>query len=326
MDISDHSRQKLVPRVALGALVIAAVAVFAAWNARSPQSAALVEPAQAESSTQTPVKAASRTVDTAAPLPAAKTPLVETIDVLKSRADAGDAQAASRLYNDLLRCRVSAWINVNVAQTAKSALLESSANLTSEQIDQKEKHLARMQELLDSARANAALCSGLPSAALEQIVPATLRAAQLGDDDAASCYVDGYFLTQHGVLDHPEWLAQYKQHALDVADQSLARGNWTMARQFYDALGAVHGETFFGQLTGRDAAKQYRYSKLMQLGEDPSDRSFIDSELSSLLPSLSANDITVGDIWARNTYRRFFASHAGRHAVTSTEVCQMSKD
>ena len=324
MNSSDHRRRKLLPRVALGALIVIAVATSLVWTPRSPQAPALVEAVQAESTM--PSAPAPRTVDTTPALPAPKTPLVETMRALQARADAGDAQAASRLYNDLLRCRVSAWINVNVAQTAKSAVLESSANLTAQQLDQKEKRLAHMQELLNSARANDALCAGVPAAALEQMVPATFRAAQLGDDNAASCYVDGYFLKQQGVLDHPEWLAQYKLHALDIADQSLERGNWTMARQFYDALGAVHGETLFGQLTGRDIAQQYRYAKLMQLGEDAAGSSAIDSEVSALLPSLSENDIAVGDIWARNTYQHFFASHADRRAVTSTEVCQMAKD
>ena len=46
----------------------------------------------------------------------------------------------------------------------------------------------------------------------------------------------------------------------------------------------------------------------------------------ALLPSLSENDIAVGDIWARNTYRHVFAARAERHAVTSASVCQMTKD
>ena len=328
MNSSEHRRRKLLPRVALGALVVMAVAMFVLWTARSSQAPALFEPAQAESTPPVKITAATapHTIETTTPLPASKTPLVETMGLLQSRADAGDTQAASRLYNDLLRCRVSAWINVNVARTAKAALLESSANLTSQQLDQKEKRLAHMQELLNSARANDALCAGLPAAALEQMVPVTFRAAQLGDDAAASCYVDGYFLTQQSALDHPEWLAQYKAYALDIADQSLGRGNWTMVRQFYEALGAMHGDTLFGQLTGRDVARQYRYAKLMQLGEDASDSSVIDSELSGLLPSLSDNDIAVGDIWARNTYQHFFASHADRRAVANTDVCQMAKD
>jgi hypothetical protein len=129
-----------------------------------------------------------------------------------------------------------------------------------------------------------------------------------------------------GAADHPEWLAQYKRHALDIADQAIGRGNWTMAREFYDALGDVHGATPFGQLTGRDIAQQYRYAKLMQLGADAADSGAVDDEVSALLPSLSENDIAVGDIWARNTFQHAFASHPQRHPVMSASVCQMRKD
>ena len=129
-----------------------------------------------------------------------------------------------------------------------------------------------------------------------------------------------------GMAEHPEWITQYKQHALDIADQSVGRGNWMMVRQFYDALGDVKGATPFGRLTGRDVAQQYRYARLMQFGADGRDNGAINVEIDALLPSLSENDITVGDIWARNTYQRSFTSHPERHAVLSANVCQMRKD
>jgi hypothetical protein len=320
MNTSDHRRRPILPRVALGALVIGAVVAITLWSLRSTLLPALVEPAQAAAHP-------SRTrVDSAAAMPAARTALVETFDQLKSRADAGDARAASRLYNDLLRCRVSASINTDVAQATKNALLDHKLNLTPQELDAKEKNLARMQRLADSARANQSLCLGVSNAYLVEFAPAALRAAELGDDEAASCYVDGDFLGKQGVVDHPEWHTQYKQRVLDIADQSVAHGNWTMVRQFYDALGDTRATTPFAQITGRDVAQQYRYAKLMQLGAEASDSGAIDDEVEALLPSLSENDIAVGDIWARNTYRRAFAPHPERHAVISTSVCQMAKD
>ncbi len=304
-----------MPRFALGTFAVAVVAI-AFWNVRSH---ALVEPAQASS------HALARS-DVSVALPPPHASLVETFDALKSRADAGDARAASRLYNDLLRCRVSVSINADVAVATKSALLDRSGNLTPQELDAKEKNLARMQQLADSARANQSLCLGVSDAYLAELVPATLRAAELGDDDAASCYVDATALVGKEKADHPEWLAQYKLHALELADQSVSRGNWTMVRQFYDALGDAHGTTPFGRLTGRDIAQQYRYAKLMLLGADASNSAALDDDVSALLPSLSENDVAVGDIWARNTFQHAFATHPERHAVTTTSVCQMAKD
>ena len=64
----------------------------------------------------------------------------------------------------------------------------------------------------------------------------------------------------------------------------------------------------------------------MQLGADAAGRAAVDEEVGALLPSLSENDIAVGDIWARNTYQHAFATHAEKHAVLSASVCQMRKD
>lgn len=318
MNIPDHRRRRWLARAAIGALAIVVLAAIAWWGLRA--STALVEPAQASS------HASRKPVDSTEPLPPPHTALVDSFDMLKSRADAGDARAASRLYNDLLRCRVSASINSDVAQATKSALLDHNINLTPQELDAREKKLAHMQELADSARANESLCLGVSAAYLQELEPAAFRAAELGDDEAASCYVGGDFLSMQGVADHPEWIAQYKQHALDIADQSIGRGNWTMARQFFEALGDVRGTTPFGRLTGRDVAQQYRYAKLMQLGADPASSGAIDDEVNALLPSLSENDIAVGDIWARNTYKHAFAAHPEKHATLSASVCQMRKD
>ncbi len=319
MNTSDQRRRRWLPRVAIGAFVFVVIAAPVAWW-MTHTSATLIEPAQAAT------HGSRKSADSNEALPPPRTALVDTFDKLKSRADAGDALAAPRLYNDLLRCRVSASINSDVAQATKSALLDRNINLTPQELDAREKKLAHMQELADSARANESLCVGISAAYLQEFAPATLRAAELGDDDAASCYVDGEFLSMQGAADHPEWLAQYKRHALDIADQSVGRGDWTMVRQFYDALGDVHGSTAFGRLTGRDVAQQYRYAKLMQLGADAASSGAIDAQVSALLPSLSENDIAVGDIWARNAYQRTFASRPQQHAVLSASVCQMRND
>lgn len=318
MKTSHHRRRRVLPRVAIGTFAFVVLAAIALWALRS--SGALVAPAQAAS------HASHKPVENTDALPPPRAALVDTFDTLKSRADSGDPRAASRLYNDLLRCHVSASINSDVAHATTAALTDRNINLTPQELDARERKLVHMQELADSAHANQSLCLGVSAAYMEELEPAALRSAELGDDEAASCYVSGDFLAMQGVANHPEWMTQYKQHALDIADQSIRRGNWTMVRQFYDALGDVRGTTPFGRLTGRNVAQQYRYAKLMQLGADPASSSAFDEEVNALLPSLSENDIAVGDIWARNTYQHAFASHPQQHAVREASVCQMRKD
>ena len=213
--------------------------------------------------------------------PAARTEtaLVETMDLLKSRADAGDARgcfaavqrsvALSRVGVDQRQCGADGEVRVARKQRQSDLAATRSEGKT-----------PRAHAGTAKARAPTMRCAPACPRRTRKMVPVTLRAAQLGDDAAASCYVDGIFphAAKLAIIRNGSCNTKHMRSISPI--NPLGRGNWTMVRQFYDALGAMHGDTLFGQLTGRDVAQQYRYAKLMQLGEDASDSSIIDSELS----------------------------------------------
>ena len=255
-------------------------------------------------------------------LPPEGVPLARTFDTLKSRADAGDADSALRLFRDLQRCRYTAWANQQVASNAKNALTQNVSGLSGTELDNREKQLSEMQTLLDQARKNQLLCDGTNAQQLQQIVPITQRAAQLGDDRAAECYVSGRYLMQDGVVDHPEWLTDYKQNAISVSDQAIARGNWMMVAAVADAYGAQTISRSFSRVTGQSPAMAYRYLKLETLGASPQDVDYFQQQLDEASRGLDSEVIAVENAWAQDTYRRYFAAHADLHSVRNLGLCE----
>ncbi len=312
----------------------AAIAFCAAWSlwktpATAPTQKAVAADAEQgapidPSNVTTPSRAVSHPgVASTAALPAKGTPLKQIFADLKSRADAGDAAAASRLFNDVSRCHYAQSVNTDVAGIAKIALGENTSGMTAQQIESEEQMLEALQRQLAGVKESQALCDGIGRAELQQLVPVTLRAAQLGDNAAAECYVNGRALMGDGILDHPEWLTQYKQNALAIAEQAIARGDGTMARELEGAYGNrfnLHNLAPLAQVTGYDVAKQYRYFSLGRLGGAP-----FDGDMNQLMPGLSADDIAAGDAWARDTFQRYFSAQPDSR-IAQENSCEGSSD
>ncbi|MEP6483055.1 MAG: hypothetical protein ABJB01_01310 [Rudaea sp.] len=305
----------------VGALVIAIVCVaFAVWMRSAPGDVAIDNVAAANATS------VARAENPSSSLPPQDTPLKNVFDALKARADSGDAAAASRLYRDTQRCLNVAYINRTVADVVKRMLTQNTASMSAQQLSLRENMLGQMQHQLDQARQNVSFCEGLADKHFDQLLPMTFRAAQLGDNEAAHCYVGGVFLQQDGVLDHPEWLAQYRQNAMAVADRAVERGDWTMVAQLRAAYAGTSDVDNFSQITGYDPAMQYRYLKLERLGADAKDADDFQNAIVALLPSLNENDVAAGDAWADETHRRYFAAQTHAHAVTSIDACRTFDD
>jgi hypothetical protein len=255
-------------------------------------------------------------------LPPDGIPLARTFDTLKSHADAGDADSALRLFHELQRCRYTAWANQQVASNAKNALTQNVSGLSGTELDNREKQLGAMQTLLDQARKNQPLCEGTSARQLKQIVPVTQRAAQLGDDRAAECYVNGLYLMQDGGVEHPDWMTDYKQNAISVSDQAIARGNWTMVAAVADAYGAQTASRAFSRVTGQSPAMAYRYLKLETLGALPQDAEYFQHALDEASRGLDSEVIAVENAWAQDTYRRYFVGQADSHPVRNLALCE----
>jgi hypothetical protein len=109
-----------------------------------------------------------------------------------------------------------------------------------------------------------------------------------------------------GLLDHPEWLAQYKSSAMTLAQAALEQGDWRMVAELRNAYGQTLSLTPLAQLTGGDAVQYYRYLKLQLLGATGKNAISLGRQVAEAAQSLPALDMNAGDAWAQEMYLRFF--------------------
>jgi len=275
--------------------------------------------AHAQSSAPTKTPSASK------PLPPPGTPLKQTFDELKARADAGDAEAASRLFRDAQRCQRFRQLSSRAPQMAKRWLEEKTDGASQADLETTDAFLSTAQSELAFLRDNAELCSDAPKE-VDSTLPLALLAAQLGDPIAANCYVGGAgtFGIPSGLVDHPEWLSEYKDNALAYADATVEKGDWTMVSQLEMAYeGQI--PSLLTQVTGANTAMAYRYLSLSRLGvkDNGKDKTvrYLDARLNAMAENLTGDQKLAAEDWARNAYQHYFTGNPQNPAYNSFRVC-----
>lgn len=259
-----------------------------------------------------------------APLPPPGTPFKDTRTELQARAEAGDAEAAYRFYRDTLRCAEHLRNKTSAPRLAEIALSDSDKKGSRSGGDTAFLDMAQKQ--LDFVRANAAFCADLDSTDVDPLfLPSALRAALLGDIAAADCYVSGggTFGIPPGLLDHPEWLADYRENALAIANAAIEKGDWTMVAQLAGAYEGVR-PGLLQQVVGRNNAFAYRYLKLSRLGARNDDENvpYLDARLSAAATDMPPDIKAAADAWAQDAYQRYFSAGPPNTAYNSYRVCQ----
>jgi len=228
---------------------VIAVAV-AAWNLCGERAARPATAADAGSARAVPAAVASKVApqlsgiapkastaaqQTQRPLPSPGTPLATIYEELRQRADAGDAGAATRLYHEVHRCvavrqkrRLMAEFHPMIADNPDV----SSIGLVH---DGQPPQIMMLREMTDYIEANNARCEGATDTQLASLTPLTLHAAQLGDLKAVDCYVGTDFDMIEGLLDHPEWIDQYRAQVPGLVESALQRGDWVVVDLLHHA-------------------------------------------------------------------------------------------
>ena len=324
-------------RIAIVAAVLAAVIAGAAWNllrsdgAEHVSSTGAVEKTAPEDSkgphangnsapaaSKATKKLKSADVTTALPPPG--TPLVQIYGELKARADAGDVTAAARLFQEAQRCFRNRFMLLTMPRSVATLLRQDTSKFNAEQLKDREENLARVEQEVKDARAGYAGCEGLTDAQL-QLAPLTLQAAKLGDADASRCYVSGVFLYTGGLLDHPEWLSEYRSSALPLAKAAIGRGDWAMVAQLRNGYSGELAIAPLGQLLGFDPAQAYRYLKLQRLGAREGSVPRLDDELATAVRELSVEQIADGDAWAQENYLHYFGGQPAPSDPEGMDFC-----
>jgi hypothetical protein len=310
--IAGYGWRRIAPGPARGAAEGIGKKVENAANSTKGKSAApdgANKPARTNAQGRRMLDSAVSNPSARAPLPPANTPLKSILADLKARAAAGDAEAASRLFKDLQACAQVQRFNQGMSGFANRALNGSGTAASPADAQRQNRMLDFVQHNLDYAQNNAAMCAGLDSDDMTALVPATLQAAQLGDEQATNCYVGANLNNWPGLLSNPQWIQDYQTNALNLANSALQQGDWSMAMLMAQAYGGST-RNMLNQLTGSNPAQAYTYAKLMSLGQpaDAQQSQRSTNMLSNLSGQLTPDQIQAADAQAQQMYQQFFNS------------------
>lgn len=130
-------------------------------------------------------------------------------------------------------------------------------------------------------RRNSSFCAGLDVAEIDRLTSkALLAAAQLGDEEAAACFVSDAALyariddgtkTYPAERDDPEIAALYNGEVLHLAEHGVELGDWRMVVMLSLGFrpGDAHGGNPFGyRIAQPDGAKAFLYASLLSFASD----------------------------------------------------------
>jgi len=269
-------------------------------------------------------KAIARATSSSA-LPAVDAPLKNTFADLQARAAAGDAAAATRLSRDLGRCsrlRSTLWKN---GGAANDLVARKTDGMTEAQLRTYQILLDSMAQRQQETQKTKDLCTDVDDAMLAALVPSIAQAAQLGDVDARACYLSrGPSLDARTLLDHPEFLQDYRSAASSMIDAGLGAGDWRVVGLLTSAY-EPGAQGLLAGLVGADPVQHYRYLKLYRLGAEPFRATSLDRQLAAAAANLTPAQTADADAWAQSTYEKNFKGPSTAAAPPGWDPCAFAE-
>lgn len=255
-------------------------------------------------------------------LPPPGAPLQNVFAELQSRANAGDVAAATRLYRDLSLCGRFLGIDWANSQLADELLGEGVDGLPQEQLENYQAQLEAIESRKRNVARLHAMCDGADAGMLDSLVPNLQQAARLGEPNARACYLAmGPGHDARSLIDHPEWLADYRRSVPALIDAGLAAGDWKVVDILRNAY-EPGAEGLLAGALGADPDRYYRYLKLYRLGAEPYRARKLDRQLAAAAARLAPERRNEADAWAENAFRRDFdAGNSTESTVTGWDPC-----
>lgn len=256
-------------------------------------------------------------------LPPPGTPLKQIFDELKARADAGDVQAASRLYHDLSICSgARAAIRSNTLRAENILGARNKTNPVGVQQEQ----LDIAQRLVKGSEILKALCVDVSSNMMGTLAAVSLEAAQLGDSAARDCYVHrGPSMSPGSLVSDPSSVETYREQAPALVDSAMAAGDWKMVDMLQYAYGPS-GTNLISGLVGPDPVQHYRYLKLFRLGADGYRIPALDQQLAFAATQLNAQQLADADIWAQAMQQAYFKGSSTGAVPENWNACAIPSE
>jgi hypothetical protein len=265
------------------------------------------------------------TYRTAMPLPLRGAPLKDTFFELQARADAGELAAAKRLYSDVRICSRLQGLDKWNARFADELLGEHVDVADRQQLEDYQIQLDAIEARKKVMQEFHGLCDGVTGAMLDSVVPDLQKAAQLGDEDARSCYLQrGPDYDARNLINHPEWLDTYRDGVASLVDSGMAAGDWKTVDILRDAYEPGSESPLAGVL-GSDPYQYYRYLKLYRLGAEAYRADQIDQSLAAAAAQLSPAQLADADSWAQTAFQQNFnGSNSTESTVPGWDPCSFS--
>lgn len=280
---------------------VAPAAAMPIASARGPQAGASV--------------AAVDPVRITASLPARDVPLKRIFNELRSRADAGDVAAATRLYQDLRTCAGLDHLEWFLARAADQTLADKIDGTSTQTLERYRVQLEAVESHKATIQQRRALCDGLDRGMLDSQLSSLQRAAQLGEEHARACYLSsGPGYDARGLMRHPEWIQEYRTGVKSLVDAGMAAGDWKVV----DILRRSYEPGADGMLAGTlgaDAVQYYRYLKLYRLGAEHGRAAEMDRKLALAAARIRPEQRADADRWAQERFQNEFSSS---HSTDST--------
>lgn len=222
------------------------------------------------------------------PLPPADTPLVEIVDALTRRAEAGDPAAACRLAAELVRCSHRAQLVASINSDAFRTDPESKRHLASSE--------HRGHERL--AEANR-ICAGVPAARINEAFRRTMDAADLGHPGARSwivMYGDAE-LARH-LFDDPDAVQRWLHNVPRWVITSLEEGDWRIGASWASVAGSPFNMGPTSTLLESDPGLRLallRFQALRRQREGQSASRLLEAETTDLMVNLPRDVIALAE-------------------------------
>jgi hypothetical protein len=128
------------------------------------------------------------------------------------------------------------------------------------------------------------------------------------------------------LLDHPEWVSQYKQNVPGLVDAALQRGDWVVVELIRHAYAGVFSESPRGQLFGADPVLNYRYLQLERLGATGGFIAKLDRMIEEAAAPLTVQQIEQAKAWAQDEYTRYFDGTSSNEVSNGANTCALADD
>ena len=234
--------------------------------------------------------------------------IVEDYAQLKDRAAAGDAAAALKLSADFRRCeyvedmreRLGFWRDYRISQGDRADAV-GAAFPPSVSSEDKEAIVTN----------DHGLCTGYSGDMRDgRVYEVLLQAANLGDWDAAECYLSTSYPMQRGRYSAIDFTT-YRSHARRLLDEAIQQGQWGIVRTALMAMTVkwIDNPPMSAGLGG-DIDTTYRLAALLLLGapKGSPEARFLERQAAIDAAQMTPAQLGEGNQWAQRMFANFRAS------------------